>query len=395
MNSISSLVDLAAQGTIGVKSGFSETLDAQLGKIWQNTATALKQVALQHRKKDDKDASLADDDWLEAHPECRPVVVIDNFLHKNEESSVVYDKISEWAAGLTTANLAHVIFLTNDISYSKSLSKALPDRVFRQIALGDITPEVAKKFVITHLDAEEGDLAGDTEKLSARQRQRDLEQLDECIETLGGRLTDLEFFARRLKTGQTPKRAVAEIIEQSASEIMKMYLLTVDKGERKWSAEQAWYLVKSLAENESLRYNEVLLSNTFASSLSPSASNGESVLESLSAAELISIKSYKGRPQTIKAGRPVFLAAFQMLCEDKVLKSRLDLAILTELTKIETKSIDKYETELNMLGNLPKQPREVAPRVQFLLSKLAASQTKVEGWEKEMGALKKVLMDEF
>ncbi len=62
------------------------------------------------------------------------VVVIDNFLHKNEESSVVYDKISEWAAGLTTANVAHVIFLTNDISYSKSLSKALPDRVFRQIA---------------------------------------------------------------------------------------------------------------------------------------------------------------------------------------------------------------------------------------------------------------------
>jgi hypothetical protein len=137
MNSISSLIDLAAQGTIGVKSGFSETLDAQLAKIWQNTSTALKQIALQGRKKEDPDANLADDDWLEAHPECRPVVVIDNFLHKNEESSVVYDKMSEWAAGLTTSNIAHVIFLTNDISYSKSLSKALPDRVFRQISLGD------------------------------------------------------------------------------------------------------------------------------------------------------------------------------------------------------------------------------------------------------------------
>ena len=137
MNSISSLIDLAAQGTIGVKSGFSETLDAQLAKIWQNTSTALKQIALQARKKEDPDANLADDDWLEAHPECRPVVVIDNFLHKNEESSVVYDKMSEWAASLTTSNVAHVIFLTNDISYSKSLSKALPDRVFRQISLGD------------------------------------------------------------------------------------------------------------------------------------------------------------------------------------------------------------------------------------------------------------------
>lgn len=80
-----------------MKSGFSETLDTQLTKIWQNTTTALKQVALQNRKKDDKDSQLADDDWLEAHPESRPVVVIDNFLHKNEESSIVYDKIGEWA----------------------------------------------------------------------------------------------------------------------------------------------------------------------------------------------------------------------------------------------------------------------------------------------------------
>lgn len=77
------------------------------------------------------------------------------------------------------------------------------------------------------------------------------------------------------------------------------------------------------------------------------------------------------------------------------MKSRLDLAVLTELTKIETKNIDKYETELNMLGILPKQPREVGPRVQFLLGKLATSQVKVEAWEKEMAALKKVLTTEL
>ena len=122
MNSISSLVDLAAQGTIGTKTGFSETLDAQLAKIWQNSASALKQIALEGRKKDDKDAELGDDEYLEAHPEKRPVVVVDNFLHKAQENSIVYDKIAEWAAGLTTANIAHVIFLTNDVSFSKSLS---------------------------------------------------------------------------------------------------------------------------------------------------------------------------------------------------------------------------------------------------------------------------------
>ena len=208
MNSISSMVDLAAQGTIGTKTGFSETLDTQLAKIWQNTATALKQIALEGRSKDDKDAALSDDEYLEGHPERRPVVVIDNFLHKSQESSLVYDKIAEWAAGLTTANIAHVIFLTNDVSYSKSLSKALPDRVFRQIQLGDCTPEVAKRFVIKHLDADvEDDVVpkGQKKPLPPSQTREDLGELDECIEVLGGRLTDLEFLARRIKTGETPK----------------------------------------------------------------------------------------------------------------------------------------------------------------------------------------------
>lgn len=76
--------------------GFSETLDTQLAKILQTTATALKQVALEERRKQDKDAGLSDDEYLEAHPEKRAVVVIDNFLHKTQESSLVYDKISEW-----------------------------------------------------------------------------------------------------------------------------------------------------------------------------------------------------------------------------------------------------------------------------------------------------------
>lgn len=175
-----------------------------MAKIWANTATALKQIALEGRKKDDKDAQLGDDEYLEAHPERRPVVVIGNFLHKSNENSVVYDKISEWAAALTTSNIAHVIFMTNDASFSKSLSKALPDRVFRQIALGDCSPEAAKRFVINHIDADAEEAAEGEVKLTPSQKREDLYELDSCIETLGGRLTDLEFLARRIKTGESP-----------------------------------------------------------------------------------------------------------------------------------------------------------------------------------------------
>ncbi|EXJ91794.1 hypothetical protein A1O3_00344 [Capronia epimyces CBS 606.96] len=390
MNSISSMIDLAAMGTIGTKTGFSETLETQLSKIWGNTTTALKQIALSHRK-DEKDGQMSDDEWLEAHPEYRPVVVIDNFLHKNNEGAagMVYDKLGEWAAALTTQNIAHVIFLTTDVSFSKSLSKALPDRVFRQITLSDCTPEVAKRLVIQHLNAEsdeEAAAAGD-EKVTAAQRRSDLDELDSVIQVLGGRLTDLEFLARRIKTGESPGKAVRQIIEQSASEILKMYLLDVDVSSRKWTPQQAWLLIKQLAANETLRYNELLLNDLF--------KDGEAVLQALEQAELIAITSNNGRPYSIKPGRPVYQAAFEYLTDDEVLKARLDMAILAQLIGLENKNVEKYETELRTLAELPGTPSELKPRIKWCLDKAMASHAKIEKYEAQSGVLKKVLMDQF
>lgn len=203
MNSISSFIDLAAQGMIGTKAGFSETLDAQLSKIWQNTAVAMKRVALEGRKKNDKDIHLSDDEYLEAHPEKRPVVVIDNFSY-NSEDSVVMDKLTEWAAGLTAANIAHVIFLTTDGSFTKPLSKALPNQVFRTIGLGDCSPEVGRRFVLNHLETS----SSDEDEKEEEKPVRKLDGLDECIEVLGGRVTDLEFMAHRIEAGETPRGMV-------------------------------------------------------------------------------------------------------------------------------------------------------------------------------------------
>lgn len=199
MNSISSFIDLASQGMIGTKAGFSETLDAQLSKIWQSTAVAMKQVALEGRRKDDKDAHLSDDEFLEAHPERRPVVVIDNFLYEAEDS-VVLDKLTEWAASLTTSNIAHVIFLTTDSSFAKPLSKALPNQVFRAIGLGDCSLDVGRRFVLSHLES-----AADSNESQQPKHKEALDGLEDCIKILGGRVTDLEFMAHRIEAGETPQ----------------------------------------------------------------------------------------------------------------------------------------------------------------------------------------------
>lgn len=81
----------------------------------------------------------------------------------------------------------------------------------------------------------------------------------------------------------------------------------------------------------------------------------------------------------------------------------MDLAILSELVKIETQGIEKCENELGSLlaalDHLPGRqyhpPPEVHARVKWLLKKLGAAQEKVEGYERESGILKKVLQHEF
>lgn len=384
MNSISSFIDLAAQGMIGTKAGFSETLDAQLSKIWQSTAVAMKQVALEGRRKDDKDTSLTDDEYLEAHPERRPVVIIDNFLY-DAEDSVVLDKLTEWAASLTSANIAHVIFLTTDSSFAKPLSKALPNQVFRTIGLGDCSLEVGRRFVLNHLESEAAD-NGDSPKQKLKDN---LTGLDDCIRVLGGRVTDLEFMAHRIEAGETPQAAVNRIIEQSASEILKIFILGTDTVTPQWSREQAWHIIKSLAQSKdgSLLYNKVLLSDLF-------KDNGEATLRALEQAELISVGSVKGFPRWIKPGKPVYKAAFQQLVENKTLEGRLDLMILAQLISNENAGISKYEQELQLLGSLPKQPWELVPRIEWLLRKVNGSQSKIQQYESDSAALQKMLQSQ-
>jgi hypothetical protein len=182
--------------------------------------------------------------------------------------------------------------------------------------------------------------------------------------------------------------AVQEIIEQSASEILKMYLLDVDVATRNWTPQQAWLLIKQLAKDEMLRYNEILLSDVY-------KDRGEKTLQALEQAELISISSSNGRPHAIKPGKPVYLAAFKYLTEDDVLRSRLDLAILTQLIGIENKNIDKFESELRLLADLPGQPKQLLPRINWLLNKSQVSHAKVEKYEAEVATLKKILTEQY
>jgi len=376
LNTISSLLDLAAQGTIGTTAGFSQTLENQFNKILQNTGVALKAVALEHKNDAERDKAMSDDEYLSANPQLRPIVVIDNFLH-HDGHSVIYDKLADWAALLVSSNVAHVIFLTNDIGFQKSLARSLPDRLFRTVFLGDAKPESAKRYVLYHLEGQTDRIQND-EKL--------MKELDASITALGGRLTDLEFLSRRIKAGETPQQAVHEIILNSASEILKLYFLGGSEvAKRKWTPEQAWYLVKRLTTEDSLRYNEVLLHDFF-------KLGGEDAVQALEQAEMINIVNQHGRPYAINPGKPVYRAAFERLLGDRVLKAKMDMVSLKAVVKIETADIRKCLEELQAMSDCEKK---CGRRVDWLVKKIETSQKKVEDVEKQMGMLKKVLQSQF
>lgn len=179
------------------------------------------------------------------------------------------------------------------------------------------------------------------------------------------------------------------IVDQSASEIMKIFILGGDSASPQWSREQAWHLIKSIAhaKDGALLYNKVLLSDLF-------KRDGEATLRALEQAELIAVGSERGFPRWIKPGKPVYRAAFQRLTENKTLEGRLDLMILAQLISDENKSIGKYEEELQVLGSLPKCPWELTSRIEWLLRKVHGSQANIQKYEAQSATLKKMLQGE-
>lgn len=63
-------------------------------------------------------------------PDDIPVVIIDGFMsrEKGPHSKELWTFIAEWAAVLVENHLAHVIFISNNVSASKPLSKGTTKR---------------------------------------------------------------------------------------------------------------------------------------------------------------------------------------------------------------------------------------------------------------------------
>lgn len=530
MNNISSFIDLAIQGLTGQKGGFSESTEAQFKSMLGIASAAIADIALSNHNKEDhaKNQITRNSDYLQSHPDAKPVVVIEHFLARTDRNQFVYKHLAEWAASLIQSNTAHVIFITSDVTFQKVLSAALPNQIFKTVHAGDASAQSARDFVkqqmeefkkaieaARHLVEENKEQKERVEKLlddeptieemlqnhrteleyerekreregkiddtldeiikeekvieerdraewnakSASEREDEkvspfdpdeskagveaekdenktdgdgepvpeangkskekskndditnwkslippgtdeyslaeipipqLTDLDEALSPLGGRMTDLQAFIRRLKSGDTPREALRGMITQSATEIVQMFLM---KDNAQWTKEQVWCLMKKVCKDSGNGVSIADLMVTepmFKGALKPQGESGESTIGALEQSEMVTVVTKDGKPTYIKAGKPLYRAAFQYILSDKTFSAMIESGFLESQMKLQNDKIVKYEEELRLLAKFPtKWGDDVNIRVRYLVDKMAACQAKIEKFEVQLAETKK------
>lgn len=248
IDSVTGVLDLTVQGLTGQKTGLSETKESRFRNMLTTSLMSIRRIALKNYKAfvstGDGTVNVKEEDYLQQHPEAKPVIVIDRFEGKSEINGFVYKELSDWAAMLVQMNIAHVIFLTETVASNRRLSESLPNQVFKNLILSDASKENSRNYVLSQLEdylyynkkskgenvkepeseketAENNDSDSEADtsvkKAEVILNEKELQEIDASLEPLGGRMLDLQAFVRRVKSGEEPSEAVDKMIDRPLS----------------------------------------------------------------------------------------------------------------------------------------------------------------------------------
>lgn len=175
-----------------------------------------------------------------------PIVVLRGFASKSDSTKheILWETLADWAAVLVENQVAHVVFVSDSVTVTKSLARALPNKPFNQITLDDASPEASVSWLKARLADFDKTLPESSRGAVAR---------------LGGRQTDLEQLVLKVQAGFEVEEAVDDIVARSATEIRKTYFGD-DESEAKrlkWTREQAWKILVGLTKNDEVSRRHV------------------------------------------------------------------------------------------------------------------------------------------
>lgn len=404
-NSFSQFVDLGVQGLTGQKSGLSESKETQIKNMFLLATQSLRNVALSDYQSYRSDAIkkqrhnnqkqqhntanecaensamqtnnevIKEEDYLQQHPEKKPIIVIDKFMRKSDNNNdFVYKMISEWTSQLIQSNIAHVIYITHDVGSIQHLTDALPNQVFKTISLSDATNKSAKQFVVNQLD-----------NSAIKEKESEIET---CLKPLGGRMLDLQAFVRRIKSGESAEDALNEMINQSAEQVTTFFLNNNSLVENNWNTAQIWAIMRLLSTKDLIDFEELNKSPLFKSSKETLAT-----LSTLEKNDLITLNREKGVLSTITTGRPLYKAAFQNLVNDNKVFKLYETDYYENLISLENGKILKLENEIEKISKL-NDLNLLKERVKYVGDKIKGCTERIIGYEENIVSIGKMGKDD-
>ncbi|KAK5960130.1 Yme2p PWA37_002623 [Arxiozyma heterogenica] len=382
VNSFTSIIDLMVQGLTGQKTGLSESKETQFRNILTTSIMSIKRIALKYYKpiitEGNEKINIKEEDYLQQHPEAKPVIVIDRFAGSSDINGFIYKELADWAAMLVQMNVAHVIFLTENVASDQILSESFPNQVFKTLILSDASKSNAKNYVLSQLQdkTRNGNNYITKETSNGELNSQIIAEIDEALDPLGGRMLDLQAFVRRVKSGEDPLKALEKMVEQASEQITQIFLS--DKIDGVKSA-QAWELIEMLSTKPVISYSDIVFKPLF------KAAPELGIME-LEKKGLITVSRDRGVFQEIRPARPLFRAAFNYLVNDAQLSTVLKTRYLLRVVAFETKRIQKWEEELFPLNNLMDQ-KPFKARLDYLSGKIKLSSAVIDKCESEIKEL--------
>ncbi|KAL1746991.1 RNA12 protein-domain-containing protein [Schizophyllum fasciatum] len=421
LNSMSNLIDLASVGMIGQKAGFGSSTPDQLRDILSTVTVSLKRANDSHRDKilretkrqeakqardkglsaawarisgfwggDEKPAKEKSTSELKEEMarkvkgtqdaealQSLPTVVIRNYAGSGSDKEQVLEVLAQWGTSLVENKIAHVIVLSDNRENSKRLAKALPTKPLYSVALSDADPDTSLSYVKQKLHDAEVDASFTSAQIGLIQR-------------LGGRASDLESLVHKVRNGQSVEDAVEDIVSRGVAELRKN-AFGDDADDAKnlpWSREQAWHVLRQLAKQEEIPYQDLLLNFPF--------KGDENALRAMEQAELITVGTHNGRPSAVRPGKPVYKWVFERLYQDSIFEAMMDTAYNKKIIAASETTVKECEEELLKLkeiglenGWLGRTPS--SERANYLYDKMQKAQRKIVQLERKNDELKKVL----
>jgi len=261
-----------------------------------------------------------------------PLVVIEGFTAENKDRRAGFlESLVEWAAYVTEARLARVVFVADSSFAEPTMLRALGDRPERLDVrhFPDAEPEVVREVLRLHWGA---DTAA---KLP-----------DEDLKVVGGRFRDVAALIAQVRDGEEPGHSVNQLLESSMLTVRT--LIAAGQPDAKWTKTQLWRAVRLLASatgDSSVPY-DVFLWSVFR--------GDEAALRSMNQSNLIAVVSQS----RVTAGSPLYLEVFRRLTKDTGMAAVLDLEVAKEDIKREQATIDAYEAQLVRLQEVDDVRRE-------------------------------------